>query len=241
MAANSRRGTVTGEQWHARGGTMDTSEATRSSGPPPSKTAYVLERLREDIRSGAINPGQPLRQTDLAQRYGVSPTPVREALRLLEADGAISYSPHKGATVAELSPGNVKDLYLLRAEVEGLATRLAVQRLPEGAGDEIAATHRRLCETGSAGLDRARLNRELHFAIYRHGSPLVTEFVTTLWRPIPPQVTMWQDDDIATVFNAQHDKIVRAVLARDADGAARCMADHIMTAGRYRSDWDAGA
>lgn len=220
---------------------MEASDATASSGPPVSKTAYVLERLREDIRNGAVNPGQPLRQADLAERYGVSPTPVREALRLLEAGGAISYLPHKGATVAELSPGSVQDLYALRAAVEGLATRLAVERIGDGAGGQVLDIHRQLCKTGGDGLSRARLNRELHFAIYGSGSPLVTEFIATLWKPIPPKVTMWQDDAIAEAFNAQHEEIVQALLRRDADHAGVCMAEHIMTAGRFRSDWDAAA
>ena len=86
------------------------------TGPPLSKTEYVLQRLREDIASGVVVPGTSLRQSEIAARYGVSATPVREALRLLEAGGSISYAPHRGATVRELSPERVRDVYLLRAD-----------------------------------------------------------------------------------------------------------------------------
>ena len=96
--------------------------------PPQSKTAYVVERLREEIAAGVIVAGAPLRQTEIASRYGVSPTPVREALRILEAAGTIVYSPNRGATVREMHPTDGDDLYRLRAEMEGFACELSVQR-----------------------------------------------------------------------------------------------------------------
>ncbi len=74
--------------------------------PPVSRTEYVAERLKQDVASGAIKPGELIKQTVLAKRYGVSATPVREAMRLLAADGVLSYSPHKGASVREMTPGH---------------------------------------------------------------------------------------------------------------------------------------
>lgn len=206
------------------------------AGPPLSKTEYVLERLRQDIRSGEVNPGQPLRQAELAKRYGVSPTPVREALRILEAEGAISYSPHKGATVAELSPRRIEDLYRLRATVESLATRLAVERLEDGVIDEVRRIHERI-EDGLDSLDGkdlSRLNREMHFAIYHRGSPLVAEHVTSLWRFLPPEVTLWSDPQIAAQLVDQHAQVLQALTDRDADRAAAVMAEHITTAADHR-------
>jgi DNA-binding GntR family transcriptional regulator len=99
------------------------------SGPPLSRTVYVTERLKEDLANGTIAAGEPIKQTVLARRYGVSPTPVREALRTLQADGLISYSPHKGASVRELKPEAAQDLYRLRAGAESAAAEMAVQRI----------------------------------------------------------------------------------------------------------------
>lgn len=62
-------------------------------GPPQSKTAYVVHRLRQVIAAGGIVAGAPLRQTEIGSRYGVAPTPVREGLRILAAAGTIAYSP----------------------------------------------------------------------------------------------------------------------------------------------------
>lgn len=210
--------------------------AIDGAGPPLSKTEYVLERLRQDIRNGAVNPGQPLRQAELAERYGVSPTPVREALRLLEAEGSISYSPHKGATVAEFSPRRIEDLYRLRATMEGLATRLAVERLEEGVVDAVREIHERI-KDGLGKLDGktlSRLNREMHFAIYQRGSALVADHVTSLWRFLPPEVTLWSDPDVASELVGQHEQIFQALLDADADRAAELMAEHILTAANHR-------
>lgn len=210
--------------------------AIGADGPPLSKTEYVLARLRQDIRDGAVNPGEALRQAELAERYGVSPTPVREALRLLEAEGAISYSPHKGATVAELSPQRLEDLYRLRATVESLATRLAVERIQETVLDDVRKIHRRI-QDGMGEVDGATLsrwNRELHFAIYHRGSALVTDHVTALWNFLPPEVTLWSDPAVAAVLVEQHDKIVRALTDKDADRSAELMAEHVLTAADFR-------
>jgi DNA-binding GntR family transcriptional regulator len=214
------------------------SDAGELSAPPTSKTAYVLERLRREIAIGAIRPGEPLRQADLARRFGVSPTPVREALRLLEAEGTISYSPHRGASVTELSPDHVRDLYLLRASVEGLATRLAVERIDEETLKEISELHERLVRNADQE-DKAQLaawNRELHLRICQASSPLITSQATALWRMFPPRATLWQDPERAREFNAQHQAILDAMVARDPRRAEELMVEHILAAGRHRRE-----
>jgi DNA-binding transcriptional regulator YhcF (GntR family) len=93
------------------------------SGVPVSKTEYVVARLEADIADGLIDPGQTLRQHEIATRYGVSATPVREALRILAAEGIVRYSAHKSATVAEMEPVELEDLYALRARISLSALR----------------------------------------------------------------------------------------------------------------------
>lgn len=206
---------------------------------PVSKTAYVLDRMREEIAGGVIVPGQPLKQTDLAARYGVSPTPVREALRILEAEGSISYSPHRGSTVAQMDAPKVRDLYLLRASMESLATRLTVERLNETSTLEMIRTiHSDISasrETTNA-VELSRMNRHLHFAIYTSGSPTIAEHISSLWRLLPATETLWDRRQVADVFVAQHEKIVEAITARDAGAAAAFMHEHVLTAGRFREE-----
>ncbi len=126
----------------------------RANGSPPqpvSKTDYVLQRLRMDISSGAIKAGTPLRQLEIAERYGVSATPVREAMRLLEADGSITYSRHRGVTVNEMSSEGIRDLYRLRSLAEGLAVEVAVERMDQAHLVKVIAAHDRLAATGGNG------------------------------------------------------------------------------------------
>ncbi|WP_084211219.1 GntR family transcriptional regulator [Pseudonocardia acaciae] len=206
--------------------------------PPVSRTAYVLDRLRREIAEGVVQPGESLRQAAVARRYGVSPTPVREAFRLLEAEGVLEYTAHRGATVKDMSPGETQDLYLLRSEVEGLATALAVDRMNDAAMERIDAAHRELRDAVAAN-DRSRLsvlNRSLHFAIYEAGSALVALQAASLWSFIPPAMTIWTDAKNARSLLADHQRILDAVRRRDPYDARRCMTEHILHAVALRKN-----
>lgn len=207
-------------------------------GQPLSKTAYVLNRLRAEIADGTLNTGAALKQTDLAIRYGVSPTPVREALRLLEAERTITYSPHRGATVAEMSREGVSDLYRLRAATESLATRIAVERFDDQTVERIQDLHTQMVK-GRLRLppeELSRMNKELHFAIYSSGSPEIISHIASIWQLIPASETLWDQPSFSKVLIAQHAKIIEAVVARDADAAADLMSEHVLTSSRYRAD-----
>src|SRR5690606_1556874 len=170
--------------------------------PPQSRVAYVVERLKEDLANGHIQPGEVIKQTVLAKRYGVSPTPVREALRVLEADGTITYLPHRGASVREMAPEAAVDLYRMRASSEATATEMAVERITPAGLEQIEAKHAELIDARAAGADAAtlsRLNRELHFAIYRQSSPLVVEYLELLWSRFTPSSTIWTGKDRKSV------------------------------------------
>jgi DNA-binding GntR family transcriptional regulator len=220
---------VTGPQ---DGGTGSDSART---GPPLSKTEYVLQRLREDIASGLVVPGASLRQSEIASRYGVSATPVREALRLLEAGGTITYAPHRGATVRELSHERVQDVYLLRAEIEALATAVACERMTEDDLARIEAVYAELnAYQGEDGQHLAVLNRRLHFTIYHAGSELIASHASSLWSLFPPQVTIWEERDAVAALAADHEDIVRALRARDTALARESARRHVLNAAALR-------
>src|SRR5690348_4749364 len=94
-----------------------------------TKTEIALQVLRERLRSGDLAPGARLRVEELANDLEMSPTPVREALRLLQADGLVDYRAHHGIVVSELTPEEIQDLFRLRTVLEPLAVELAVPRL----------------------------------------------------------------------------------------------------------------
>jgi DNA-binding GntR family transcriptional regulator len=205
------------------------------TGPPLSKTEYVLQRLRQDIASGTVVPGTSLRQSEIAARYGVSATPVREALRLLEAGGTISYARHRGATVRELSRERVRDVYLLRAEIEGLATAVACGRMSDEELAGIESVHDEIRNhEGGEGQELAVLNRRLHFTIYHAGSELIASHASSLWSLFPPRVTIWADPAAARALAADHDGIIEALRARDPQLAQNRAREHVLHAAELR-------
>ena len=96
-----------------------------------SKSDIVCAMLRELIISGELKAAEPLRQRDLADRFGVSQTPVREALRLLESEGLVVNDPHRGATVAESRNGFIQDNSMIRAALEALGARMAATAIKD--------------------------------------------------------------------------------------------------------------
>jgi len=87
--------------------------------------AFIVERLREDILAGRLEPGSRLVESDLTARFAVSRGPVREGLRRLSADGLIEHRPHRGAVVRRLGEREMRELFSIRIEMEALAARLA--------------------------------------------------------------------------------------------------------------------
>lgn len=95
-----------------------------------SSTADVLAaRLRDEIADGTLVPGQALRQEELAARLGVSRSPLREALRQLQAQGLIVYEPNRGAVVSALTPDDIRQIYEIRRLLEPAVLRLAIPKL----------------------------------------------------------------------------------------------------------------
>lgn len=209
----------------------------RSAGPPMSRTDYVLERLKQDLQEGLLKPGDPIRQTSLAKRYGVSPTPIREALRILGADGAIEYSPHRGATVRDYSPEAATDLYRVKAELEGLAVQIAVERMTDERAERIEAQHRLLLdalENGDAPERLSLLNKALHYSIYEDASPLIVDFLNLIWKRFTPPVTLWRGSEATETLEGEHQEILKHVRAGDAESAGRAMREHVLHASRLR-------
>jgi DNA-binding GntR family transcriptional regulator len=206
---------------------------------PQSLTAYVADRIRDEVASGALRPGELIKQTVLAKRYGVSPTPVREALRLLEADGVVTYSPHKGASVRELTPDTAQDLYRLRSAAEAVAAAMATERMSPSGLAEVREAHRLLAEAVRSGTaepsELSIMNRRFHFALYAQASPLVLQYVEALWVRFTPSTTIWTPQH-AGELQEDHDRILDAVVRGDAEEAARLTTAHVLRAASIRDE-----
>lgn len=192
-----------------------------------SKSDIVCAMLREMIISGELSASEPLRQRDLAGRFGVSQTPVREALRRLESEGLVVNDPHRGATVAESRNGIVQDNSQIRAALEPLGARLAALAITD---EEIAELQRLNDAMLALEGDDPRygdLNRQFHFAIYEAaGSPMLLSMMRLLWQAMPqgPRVTRPHAESAT-----QHQELIEALAAHDPERAATITQQHILS------------
>jgi DNA-binding GntR family transcriptional regulator len=132
----------------------------------------TLLALREGIAAGRYEPGQQLRQENLAHDFGVSVPPVREALKTLEAEGQVVYVPRRGYSVAQLSRAELQEAYLIRDLLETEATVRAVGSLTR---DDIARMR-------SAVRDMERANRRFHFTVFDAAAmPRMADMIRVLW------------------------------------------------------------
>lgn len=209
-------------------------------GPPMSKTEYVRQQLRSQILDGRLSAGHPLRQEEIAAQLGVSQTPVREALWRLESEGLVEYHSHRGATVTDLPENAIEELYLLRAEVEGLASRLAADRVDDAALAGLRQQHQAMLESADSWepADLADASRKFHAAVAAIGGPaFLAGHIEWLWAsyPIPPSESLWKRPENVRTFLHAHEEILDALARKDAEAAEHLMSEHIRHAARIRA------
>ncbi len=169
-------------------------------------------------------PATCLRQRDLAKQFGVSPTPVREALRKLEAEGFVVTELHHGTTVAGAADASTRESSLIRASLESLAAELAAARMTDVDLDDVDEILAQMeeCEPGTA-LD-ARLDREFHFRIYAGTrSPVLLALMNLLWRSLDGGTPVGAEGSLA-----EHQAIAEALWKHDPALAATASRRHVM-------------
>jgi|YNPNPStandDraft_1061719.scaffolds.fasta_scaffold29558_3 DNA-binding GntR family transcriptional regulator len=191
--------------------------------------------LREAILRGDLRPGQKLRQQELAESLGMSATPVREVLRILEAEGLLVRDPYRGVFVAEVSPEDTEEIAPIRVALESLAVKMCASRITD---DELATLEQLAQEMEEAwqkDMDLVRVRRcnyHFHSTIYHaSGSTILCGIIERLWPRFATDL-LWMIPGRADSSMAQHRAILEALKQRDGDRAAELMAEHIMTAGR---------
>ncbi|MFQ5854067.1 MAG: GntR family transcriptional regulator [Anaerolineae bacterium] len=201
-----------------------------------TKPDLVCATLREAIISGRLSPGEHIGQQELAERLGVSATPVREALRKLEALGIVTYAPHRGSRVSVCDRQTAEEIYRVRSVLEGLAVQEAVNNITENELERLDKlafeVMPRLMEQGMHTqnfVDMRKANYEFHKVLCGASRmTVIPEIVENLWaRAAIPDDLFIVVSDRARMAVEEHVEVMQAIRAGDGDKARRLMETHI--------------
>jgi DNA-binding GntR family transcriptional regulator len=188
-------------------------------------------QLADEIVRGVLAPGAPLDETDIARRFNVSRTPVREALRQLAASGLVEARAHRGAVVARPSIERLTGMFEAMAELEALCSGLAAERMAPIERHKLEAVHEELRVLSYAGNpDRFHeVNERFHNTIYAgsHNTYIAEMTFTTRARVQPFRRAQFRNLGRLAKSHAEHDRVVVAILRGDRVGAANAMRAHI--------------
>ena len=206
---------------------------------PPSHQASgvsAYDALLAALRDGLFVPGDRLREEDVADRLGLSRTPIREALRRLEADGIVEHQPRLGAIVRKLSHAEIVELYEMRVVLERTAAELAAKHGTEAEFDMLAALNKDIAAERDNPARAAAINHALHRGIYlacRNRFLLESARALNNALLLLGPTTFTDEGRIDTVVT-QHDRIIAALRDGDAAAAGQGAEDHLQTSLRYR-------
>lgn len=203
--------------------------------------ASLVDKLRQEVLTGALLPGQPLRLDELRERYGVSLSPLREAVSRLGAEGLLQIEQQRGVRVAPVSAENLAEVVLLRAELEPLALRDAIEHADDNWEARITTALAMLTrqEKQGEGQHRVerweRLHRQLHTELISTCTmPLLLQFCNMLNdRGDRYRRLFLADKTVDASVMREHREIVDASLELNADKACRLLRDHIVSSSKY--------
>ena len=228
---------MTGSQAPQAG--MNTERSPESG--PPKRGTDLAQILEAEIAAGLIAPGSRMEEAALAERFGVSRTPVREALRFLGASGLVELRPHKGAIVADLGIEQLLEMFETMAELESICGRLAARRMSGEERLSLSEQHRR-CEDARATGDADHYyeaNAEFHEIIYSgtHNRFLVEEVRRLSRRLAPYRRLQLRSAGRMGDSLAEHEAITEAIIAGDGESAADRLRAHVSVQGDRFGDW----
>lgn len=230
---------------------LDTAAQDRSANEPIVLTSLADEiafRVESAILDGTYPPGSRLIQDELCERFGVSRTPVREALRKLQARNLVQVIPNKGATVSIPTRREVMEAYDVRSELEGYACELASQRVTDETIHELDVVQARIgalvgklersrdddAELGWLHVQLNAANDEFHHIIHSDANnDRLIQIITDLARVFPKEF-FWRGtrsaEEMRRLNLEEHEEIRDALAAGDAEVARRVMREHILHA-----------
>lgn len=221
-------------------GTKIDGRTTRST-----RTVSLVEdaqrRIFEDIIRGRLQPGTLIQLGPLADEYGVSRTPIREALKLLEREGVVQAIAYKGYLIRSVEPGDVRDVFFMRRLLEGSAAELAATRLQEP--DLIKLREQQTPPGENLTLEHDKAFHDFHGVIMQaSGSPrLVKAFETTYNDVRRLQYAGIGQSRRPDLIEQEHNAILERLEAKDPQGARARMEEHIdLMRTRALEAWVAG-
>jgi DNA-binding GntR family transcriptional regulator len=191
----------------------------------------IVERLRDLIVDNALKPGEKIQEPELCERFGVSRTPLREALKALAAEGLVTLQPNRGATVAKITPEEVDQLFPIIGALEALAGELACTKITDAAVAAIRRDHERMVMHYQRGewAPYIKLNRVIHEAIFAAaGNPSLTALYQQLL--IRTHSVRFVAKKSAARWKEaveDHEKILAALEKRDGKRLARILTGHL--------------
>jgi DNA-binding GntR family transcriptional regulator len=196
----------------------------------------LISDIRKEVSSGILKPGDQLEVTALAERFGVSRTPIREAIRTLVESGVLETRPRKGSFVRVLSAKQLLDLFQVAAELEGMACRLAALSLTK---ENVEAIERGLAQCTQAAevqnnAEYAMANLDFHTAIHNaSGNDWLIEQLRQLQINLNSYRTMpYEIRGRLKKSTDEHKIICDAILSGDGEHACNLMRDHMMLQGK---------
>lgn len=201
-----------------------------------SQGEAAYQRLHGAIRSGVFQPGDRLREIEVADRLSLSRTPVREALRKLESDGIVEHRPRMGAVIRTLTHAEVVELYEMRIVLERTAAEMASKHASDAEADTLEGLNAQIRLTEENPQAAAAHNQDFHRCIYlatRNRFLLEAARALNNALILLGPTTMADDARIQTVFK-QHQDIINAIRARDAEAAGQAAETHLQTSLRHR-------
>lgn len=192
----------------------------------------VFHRIREDILSGKYSENEELKEATIGAEFGVSRTPVREALRQLELEGLVNIIPNKGAYVTGISAKDTHDIYVIRSYLEGLAARWACARITEEEIEELeeivylSEFHAKKKHYEQL----VELDNKFHESIYRASGSKILEHELTNFHHYLERIRKQslKKEERALQSNEEHTAILEAIRKRDGDLAEKLAHEHII-------------
>lgn len=196
-----------------------------------SLTDEVVERLRDLIIAGELTPGERLPERALSERFGISRTPLREAMKVVASEGLLKLLPNRGALVPPLTVRELEEAFEVMESLEATAGELAARRIDEATLAEIRRLHERMVLHYRAGELQAyfKANQQIHWAIVRAAR---NEVLAEVYRRLSGRVLRARyaanlSQDRWTQAIEEHEAILAALEARDGPRLSQQMRDHL--------------
>jgi DNA-binding GntR family transcriptional regulator len=200
--------------------------------PSPTKAERIARRLAEEIAQGHLPPGTSLDETTIAARFGVSRTPIREAIRQLTASGILESRAHRGAVVRDFSEKQLDDMFAVMAELEALCARWAALAMTTAERRALQAIHEEAAAAvaGNDHLAYATLNQRFHTACYlgAHNEHLAVLAEDIRIKLAPFRRAQFAASGRLAASHAEHANVVEAVMRKDAVLAYDTMRAHLV-------------